>query len=261
MTFIEPVRRVDGTTRFGKATHHYQDGAGERIPGVTTILSDGMPKPALVGWGIKSVAEYAIDHWDELADAEISERLKTLKGAPYADRDKAARRGTEVHSLAEQLVHGQEIDVPPELSGHVDAYVRFLDEWDVQPVLVERTVYHLSYGYCGTLDLVADLADGRRLLMDVKTTRSGVYGETAYQLAAYRNAEKFIDSEGVGQPMIEVDGCAVIHVRADGYSLIPVKTEGSVLKEFRYISQVAKASKACRKYVGEPFEIPAKEAS
>lgn len=255
MTYIEPVRRVDSTTRFGKPTHHYVDGNNQRIPGVTTILSDGMPKPALVGWGIKSVAEYAVDHWTELDGKAPSERLSTLKGSPYADRDRAARRGTEVHALAEQLVHGQEVDVPEELAGHVDAYVRFLNDWEPAPVVTETTVYHLAYGYAGSLDLIADFADGKRRLVDVKTTRSGVYGETAYQLAAYRFAEKYLDADGQAQPMLEVDECAVIHVRADGYSLIPVRTDEQVLREFRHIGRVARAAADCRSYVGAPLEL------
>lgn len=253
--FVEPVKRVDGTTRYGKPTHHYVDGENRRIPGVTTLLDQGMPKPALVGWGIKSVAEYAIDHWDELADAGVSERLNTLKGAPYADRDHAARRGTEVHNIAERLVHDEEIDIPPELAGHVAAYVDFLDTWKPEPVLVEATVYHLTYGWAGTLDLIADFPDGKRRLCDVKTTRSGVYGETAYQLSGYRYAEKYIDADGTPQPMLEVDECCVIWVRADGYSLIPVRTDDEVLKEFRHVARVAKAAEACRGYVGEALTL------
>lgn len=261
MSYIEPVQRVDRTTRYGKPTHHYVDGNNQRIPGVTTILGDGMPKPALVGWGIKSVAEYAIDHWDELADAEISERLSTLKGAPYADRDQAARRGTEVHNLAESLIHGDEVDVPAELAGHVKAYVDFLDTWQPEPVLVEATVYHLAFGYAGSLDLIADFADGKRRLCDVKTSRSGVYGETAYQLTGYRYAEKYIDANGDPQPMLEVDECCVIHVRADGYSLIPVRSDEQVLREFRHIARVARAANDCRSYVGEALDAAVAVAS
>lgn len=261
MSYTEPVRRVDTVGRYGKPSHHYVDGTGQRLPGVTTILSEGMPKPALVGWGIKTTAEYAVNHWDELAEAEISERLSTLKGAPYADRDAAARRGTEVHGLAEQLVSGAEIDVPTELAGHVAAYVRFLDEWDVQPILTESVVYSLRYGYAGSLDLVADFRDGKRRLCDVKTTRSGVYGETAYQLAAYRFAEKYLDAEGNPQDMLEVDECAVIHVRGDGYDLIPVRTDDRVLKEFRHIAVVAKATKDCRSYVARPLAAPSEQVA
>ena len=55
----------------------------------------------------------------------------------------------------------------------------------------------------------------QRWLLDLKTSRSGVYGETALQLAGYRFAEVYVDSGGVEQPMPEVDRCAVVWVRAE----------------------------------------------
>lgn len=257
--YTEPVRRVDEVTRYGNPTHHYIDGNGRKIPGVTTILSKGMPKPALVGWGIKSVAEYAVDEWDTLADLAPTERLKALKGAPYRDRDKAARRGTEVHGIADDLINGRPATVPAELDGHVNAYLAFLEEWHVEPVLTEATVYLLgaARAWAGTLDLIYTDKDGRTILADVKTTRSGVYGETAYQLAAYRFTSTFLDDEGGTHDVPEVDGCAVIHVRADGYSLIPVEAGPDQLDEFLAIYDVAEAVDRCRSYVGQPMEVSA----
>ena len=38
----------------------------------------------------------------------------------------------------------------------------------------------------GTFDLIADFNDGLRRLVDIKTTRSGIYPETTIQVAAYR---------------------------------------------------------------------------
>ena len=44
--FTPPARRIDKMA-FGKPTHYYEDANGKRIPGVTTILGDGLPKKAL----------------------------------------------------------------------------------------------------------------------------------------------------------------------------------------------------------------------
>jgi hypothetical protein len=254
MTFIEPVTRVDGVTRYGNPTHHYEDGNGTRIPGVTTIIGDGLPKPALVGWGISSVASYAVDEWDTLTDLPPTEKLKALKGAPYRDRDKAARRGTEVHALADDLVNGREVSVPAELDGHVQAYLNFLDDWQVEPVLTEATVYYLGedWAYAGTLDIIYTDRDGRTILADVKTNRGGVYGDTAFQLAAYRYAQSFLDG-GEPHPMPKVDACAVIHVRGSGYSLVPVEAGEDQWNEFRHIYSVAMASKRAKNYLGAPL--------
>lgn len=250
MTFTEPVRRVDGFTRFGKPTHHYVDGNDNKIPGVTTIIGDGLPKPALVGWGIKSVAEFAVNNWDDLADLPPTDQLKRLKGAPYADRDEAARRGTEVHALAESLVNGGTVDVPTALAGHVEGYARWLEDWQPEPILTETTVYNLTHGYAGSFDLLAQIGDDVWLL-DVKTTRSGVYGDVAYQLAAYVNAEKFLDDDGTAHDMLAVDKAGVIHVTATECRLVPVTVDATVFAEFLHIKEVAAAAKRSRSYVGE----------
>jgi hypothetical protein len=236
--FVPPVQRKNGTS-YGKPTHWYVDGNGVRIPGVTTLIDQGVPKPALIGWASNVTAEYALDHWDALSEKTASERLKELKGARFANSDAAAKRGTEVHRLAEELLVGHEVAVPPELAGHVESYVRFLDEWDPVVILSETAVANLTIGYAGTLDLVADMA-GERWLCDVKTGRTGIYGETALQLAAYRYAEHYLDDKGEMQPMVQVDRCAAIWVRADGYDLLPVRADESVFTEFRYAGRVAR---------------------
>jgi len=254
MTYIEPVTRKEGRS-FGRATHWYVDGRGDKIPGVTTILKDGKPAPALVGWGIKSVAEYAINNWDDLAGQPVADRLTTLKRSPYAERDAAASRGTLVHHLADQLSHGLEVDVPEDVTGHVESAVRFLDDWQPEVILSEVTVYHLTYGYAGTLDLIARFPDGRVALCDYKTSK-GVYADTALQLAAYRYATHYIDSDGNAQPMPEVDWCGVIHIRSDGYDVYEMRCDEHVLRQFRYVAAVARAMSEMNEWKSESLPAP-----
>lgn len=73
-------------------------------------------------------------------------RLKTLQGARYAEKDAAANRGTQVHALAEELVAGKAVQAPDEIAGHVEAYARFLDEFQVAPVDVEFSVASYRHG-------------------------------------------------------------------------------------------------------------------
>lgn len=233
-----PIRRVDRTYR-GRPTHHYVDEHGERIDGVTTILKDGKPSPALIGWGIRSVAEYAVNHWDDLAGLPVADRIKTLKGSPYAERDEAARRGTEVHAIAERIGRGEEVDVPDELAGHVESAVRFYDEWQPRILLAEVVVYNMEHRYAGTLDFIAEFPDGRVGLCDFKTSK-GVYADTALQLAAYRNASHYLDDDGEPQPMPAVDWCGVVHVRADGYDVYELRADEHVYRRFRYVQVVAR---------------------
>jgi hypothetical protein len=225
MKYIPPIQRKEGTA-FGRTYHYYIDGDNKRIPGVTTIIGDGIPKPKLINWAGRATAEGAIDQWDELTELPPAKRLKKLEGIRYEDRDKAADKGTQIHLYGEALVQGIEVrGIPDELRGHVDNYVQFIDAWKLDPVLVEAVVVNYTRGYAGTFDLIADLdtptGERQRLLLDIKTGATGVFSETALQLAAYRNAEYYVDADGDEQPMIAVDGCAAIHVTADDCQLLP----------------------------------------
>ena len=252
------------TRRINRGRGHGYQIDGTKAPGVTTIIGDGIPKPALVAWGPRMVAQFVADHIDELPGMLDSFGydgfVDMLKRTPYNERDKAARRGTEVHALAEQIVDGEEIEVPEELTGHVDSYIDFLNEWDVRPVIVEGVVVNRRHTYMGTFDLIADLGDGKRWLIDLKTTRSGIFGETALQLAAYRYAEHVI-VDGEEQPMPEVAACAGLWVRADGYDLHPVDAGPETFRKFLYAQQNAETMATLRDLVEPSLDAPATEVA
>lgn len=263
MATTKPPTRIQ---KSGNGHSYFLD--GDKVPGVTTILGNGIPKPALVGWAARTVAEYVTDRLvmkDELVDAaELLEALrrfnetsrypekwrvgelnrgtlaKVLARVQYADRDAAANRGTEVHRLAEKLARGEEITVPEELTGHVDSYRRFLDDFDPTDAVLERVVINRRWRYMGRLDSIMTIdhpALGRTLL-DVKTSRSGPFEEVALQLAGYRFAETMLEEDGTEVPMEQVDACAVVWVRADGYDVIPFKVDETTFRVFLYAKQV-----------------------
>lgn len=252
--FVAPIRRVD-TAR----SHYYKDAAGARVPGVTTIRDKGLPKPALINWAGDATAEYAIDHWDELGTLPPAARLKRLQRARYEQKDAAARRGTEVHRAAEQLLAGKSVKVPEEIAGHVESYARFLDEFKVEPLHVEFSVVSYRWGYAGTGDLCAylTLPDRGRVLTldDLKTSRSGIFGDTALQMAGYRYADKWI-VDGQETDPVEVDFCFGIHVRGDGYDLVPVEVTEAEHKAFLYAMKVAEFSDRAPELIGAPIIAP-----
>lgn len=227
---------------------------GQKLRGVTTIMGDGLAKPALVKWGITTVANYATDNWDELAGMKPSARVKKLTDSPYADRDAAARRGTEVHALGEKLARGEKVEVPDELAGRVEAYTRFLDEFEPEPLMLETACVNIgAWPYAGTFDGILDFPERGRWLVDIKTARSGVFPDNALQLAAYRNATHYAGPEDnwTLHPMPAVDGTAVIHVRSDGYSFVPVETGPEVYRVFQYVMQLDRwANELSRTVVG-----------
>lgn len=216
---------------------------GREVRGVTTVLGGGVPKPALVGWAANTVAAAAVDRWAELAELTPSKRLEALKRARFEDRDQAANRGREVHTLAEKLAAGGEVEVPEPLIGHVDAYLEFLAAYSVVEVAVEATVLHRGGGgvlpYMGTLDLLAHLdgSDGLTLV-DWKTGRSGVFAESALQLAAYAHAQALLAPDGSESPMPAIERALAVWLRADGYDVIPLEVGPEVFRVFCYAQQL-----------------------
>jgi len=253
-SFLAPIRRYE--TAKG---HYYKDAAGQRVPGVTTIIGDGLPKPALINWAANATAEYAVDQWDALSDLPPAKRLKRLQGARYEERDAAGRRGTEVHKAAEKLSAGETVQVPDVIAGHVESYARFMDEFMIEPVHVEFGCVSYRWGYAGTADLCAWMnipGKGRKLvLVDLKTTRSGIFEDIVLQLAAYRLADKWL-VEGEEIKPVKVDYCAGLHIRADGYDLIPVEAGEQQHKQFLYVKQIGRFVAGFRDLVGAPIVPP-----
>jgi hypothetical protein len=203
-------------------------------------IGEGFPKPALIGWAANTTRDYAVDHWDELAKMGPAERIKVLSKARYADRDEAGKRGTEIHTIAQRLAAGEEVEVPEPLIGHVDADLKFIEEWGVEELVVEGIGLNRRFGYMGTFDLVADLKDGNRWLLDRKSARSGVFDENALQLAAYRNLEAYVDEDGAEVAMPAVDRTGVVWLRADGYDLVPVEAGAEEFRIFLYALGIAR---------------------
>lgn len=232
-----------------------------QAPSVTTFCSNGLRKQPVELWNSKTVAEFVADNPDKIETLRALGRdamVAALKKVPYTKRDEAARRGTEVHALAEELIHGREVEVPDAISGHVEAYVQFLDEWQPKPVLVETMVGNREQWYAGTLDMVIDLPDGQRVIADIKTGRSGIFPETALQLAAYRHAEFYVDADGTEQSMSELDitGGLGIWLHANGYEVYRIPCGREQFAKFLHVAESAKFTQCSKDLIGPPLELP-----
>lgn len=255
--YVGPVRRKET-----KKGHHYIDANGTRVQGVTTVTDGGLPKKAILAWGPRVTAEYAVDHWDELSAMSPSKRQKELESARWKDTDAAKDKGTLVHDVAQRLLADEEVEVSDEIAGHVESYIAFLRDFQVEPVLVERPVMSHQHGYAGTFDLIADLVIPDRgvvrALIDLKTSRSGIFGEIALQLAGYRYADVYLDEDGVEQPMPEVEDTFGLHIRADDYDLYPVQAERVQHRQLLYVREVARFDKDSRELIGDAMPHPSR---
>jgi hypothetical protein len=249
-----PLRRIN----YGRGHGYAIDGV--KVDGVTTLIGDGLPKPALTRWAARSVAEYVADNLDAVLGMRQMGRdaiVAALKEAPWTAARTGAAKGTEVHGLAEKLIRGEEIEVPEHLAGYVDACVAFLDAWKVRPLLVERPVGNRQWRYGGTADFVGEVtapdAGPVVAMVDWKTAASGVWPETAYQLAAYRFAEVYLDEDGAEKPMagLGITTGYAVWLRSDGYDVLPVECGETTFKAFLHICWVARAAKTNRELIGE----------
>lgn len=238
---------------------------GRWVPGVTTLIKGGLPKDALMYWSARMVAEWVADHPEDVESLRRMGRgpmIQALKEVPWEKRDVAAVRGTDVHAIAERVAAHEEVEVPDHLADYVTSCVEFLDMWRPKTLLVERPVANRSHWWAGKFDFIGELPDGRIVLVDWKTAESGIWPETAFQLAAYRHAEFWVDDDGNEQPMPAITDTWAVWLKREGYEVVPVKGDAATYREFRHIAYVSEAAKRAKGsktevgYVGSPLDPP-----
>ncbi len=152
----------------------YKNAKGERVSGVTTIISGNL------GWN-----KGALMYWSWSEGMAKRDFRKT--------RDKAADAGTVGHYLIDCHVKGVTADVKnvaPEILGLAETcFLNFLEWADLFQFQAVATEVHLvseKYQYGATPDCIA-MVRVKRALLDWKTG-NGVYADHLIQLAAYRQA-------------------------------------------------------------------------
>ena len=231
------------TIKRGGSRFYVDPVTGDKVPSVTSIVGC-LPKRALQFWRGKTVAECAVDDFGVVADfiskGNPSAAVDHLKRAPDRSSGQAAKTGSDVHNLCEQIAKGEDIGrVHPDLQGFVDQYVRFIHDFEPGFLEVEATAWSETYGYAGTLDFIAMVGD-EAVIIDIKTGKSGAWPDVALQLSAYANADYLIDASGERRPLPQIDAAAVLTVRPDEYRLIPVRLGDDVFDTFKALIEVSK---------------------
>ena len=86
--------------------------------------------------------------------------------------EEAKERGTAVHELTEAIDLGFPPEyIDPALEGYAVAYLKFLEDYDVEWDYIEHRFYEPKMGFCGTIDRVG-MIDGVPCVLDIKTTSS-----------------------------------------------------------------------------------------
>ena len=212
---------------------------------VTSMLGGGIPKPALVGWAAKSVAEWGWENREVWSKLNKTDAIKLLKASPYSQRDDAAARGTAVHQTLEALLSNAPMpeNLTEDEQACADAAADFLAQRDSTHLATELTVFNdtIGGGYAGTLDLWEIDREGVSWILDYKTSKSGVFPDMAVQQVAYQRAEwalvKATPLPGGESSVAKVipwspefaERLGIVHVTPKGASLHPIKNPDSLV--------------------------------
>ncbi|MEU8756271.1 hypothetical protein AB0C88_37865 [Streptomyces chartreusis] len=258
-----------------------------RVPGtdiklrrVTTILSNGFPKPQLVFWAANLTAADAFATLPKLVAASLrpedkEEAYDWLRKGHIRKKDERAEIGGAVHDVIEAHVLGQPIPesflTDEEIAPFVENFLRFVTEWEIEFEASEMVVGNLTDGWAGTLDYLFRSAPIARLLNvpartlfvgDTKTggelDEKGVYPEAGAQMSAYRRAEVAWLRDGTQVPMPKVhDRGIVLHLRPEGFRVMPLKCGDDVYAVFRHAQAIAEFQRVLSKsVVGEALALP-----
>ena len=229
------------TRRINRGRGHSYELRRRAVDGVTTILGNGVPKPALIGWAFETASEYAVDHWDELAELGAGSRAsRKLEKARYETtrrrreprhpgprprattrRRPGSRRPRRAHRARRRLPA-----VHPRLAARGSHSSKAI-------------VANAACRYMGTLDLVAKLADGRTWLLDWKTGGKGIFREAALQLAAYRTPTSTSTTTATSSPCPQWTRPAACGSAPTDTTSSPSTRAPRRSRIFRYVQQVA----------------------
>jgi len=214
------------------------------VPGVTSVLNM-IPKDFLKWWAAKMSAEFAVDNassWIGMAmNGNRQAAIDVIKRAHLRNTDEAAQFGTDAHDVWERMARGEKLGRQhPGMEPFVRGFSEWLEMYEPEFLHLEATVWSETYGYAGSFDGAARI-DGDRLgqeedaivILDWKTTRSGVHAEVGLQLNAYANADYIIHPDGSKEDLPEFNAAAVFHGRPEGWQFVPVRLGDDIFDIFK----------------------------
>lgn len=260
---------------FKDSSHRYQLD-GRSVTGATTLLNGGIPKPQLNDWYARMVAQFVQDNPLEVERLrglkpvttsrgyEESALMNALRAVPRQKRDDAALRGTEIHDLGQRYLAGEEVDIPADHETEVMGLVDFIEDLELEPLIVEKSLANRDHWYAGRVDFIGTsphLNHGDPVLIDWKTS-NGIYGETALQCAAYANAQFWVtdDDPDTEHEIPDIAATYVAHITVHGVELHPLATNQVEIdqhfEEFLAAAYITKTTARRKKYVAAPVWTP-----
>lgn len=193
-----------------KYTAIEEDGSIIPAPSITTVLGV-VNKPFLMQWAVNQAIDHLRARLYDGGEFDVEDLEQFLDEAKYAHKftkDKAGEIGTAAHDWLENywlqkmkaVESGEDFAVPPlpddpQVLNCVEAAIKWIEEHDIVPLIIEKPVYSRIHRVAGRMDKLA-LVDGRLSVVDWKSSK-GIWPEYSLQTAAYASIfmEEFPDQE------------------------------------------------------------------
>jgi len=192
-------------------------------PSVTTVLKLE-DKSALIQWAVNLTVDWAVRNVDKLLSMSVERGINVAKYRWRDQRDTRAFVGTGVHDYVEAEHTGSWMI--PELDDEqllmVEEWRKLNEEWDIEPILSEFTMWSLTHEYAGTADGLwrfTHKVTGESFVafIDLKTSKNTWPGHHM-QISALINADvlmhKLADGAWEELPVPQFDRVLLIHLRA-----------------------------------------------
>ena len=220
----------------------------QQFGSVTSIINT-LSKPAIAPWSAKLAAQRAVEQEEEWHAIQVEEgeeaAKKWIAAAAREYTERASNLGSAVHLACEwggepplekvlpiiRKMHGDEEKDTALVGQHLHGYMDFIEEHVEEMVERERTVFNVTDGYAGTLDMIVRLTDGRLMVGDIKTGNR-IYPEVALQLAAYARAEYMVKGDASVKFPHGIDGAFVLQLRPRSWKYQEVAIDRPVYEAF-----------------------------
>jgi hypothetical protein len=220
-------------------SHRYKlKGEKTYLNSVTSITGIIDKSRILILWAIGLAGSHLRKYFEEsksntFSPEELIPVINEALNQHNVKREEAADIGTQVHDLAlqisEALRDNKELplleNLDERVANGISAFINWLTGNKVEFIECERLVYSKKYNFVGITDAII-LMNGKRYLIDYKTSKSGHYSEYKYQVAAYCLAYE----EETGE---KLDGTAIVHFNKEtgDFEHIEISNEDNIINQ------------------------------
>ena len=177
-----------------KGHSHYFN--GQRMTGITTVLSVISKGDALIQWAANMAVDYIdgnlpVRREENILSVDADDFKRILEEARKAHcrkKEEAGQKGTDIHALISEMIKSVIGAVEYKFEKSENPQIQHFIEWTqnnkVKFLESEKHLYSKTHFLGGICDGVVEI-DGQKWLIDFKTGGTRVYAEAFFQMGGY----------------------------------------------------------------------------